>query len=208
MSRLAWGPLTIRLRLGAALAIALMPVLVMGAVQSVVAFRRDAYERRTSLIAAAERSASVARARMQAAEGLLEKLHPAAIGDQCSPRLAEAMQRSQGFTNLIRLDPDGAVSCAAGPVGSDPGRVQSAWFQALKGGEAAAITRVDAGPYAKAPAALMAVRAPASGGGFGGALVAVTPLDELKPDLTDRTLPPGSEVALADSAGRYLLSTN
>ena len=71
MSRLAWGPLTIRLRLGAALAIALMPVLMMGAVQSVVAFRRDAEERRTSLIAAAERSASVARARMQAAEVLL-----------------------------------------------------------------------------------------------------------------------------------------
>ncbi|MGZ5986949.1 MAG: sensor histidine kinase, partial [Caulobacteraceae bacterium] len=41
-----------------------------------------------------------------------------------------------------------------------------------------------------------------------GALVAVTPLDELKPDLTDRTLPPGSEVALADSAGRYLLWTD
>ena len=47
MSGLAWGPLTIRLRLGAALAIALMPVLVLGAVQSVVAFRHDADERRT-----------------------------------------------------------------------------------------------------------------------------------------------------------------
>ncbi|MGZ3272211.1 MAG: sensor histidine kinase PhyK [Caulobacteraceae bacterium] len=208
MRRLAWGPLTIRLRLGAALAIALMPVLMVGAVQSVVAFRREAEERRTSLIAAAERSASVARARMQAAEVLLETLDPAAIGDQCSPRLAEAMGRSKGFANLIRLDADGRVSCAAGPVGADPGRAQSPWFQALKRGEAAAVARLDAGPYAKAPAVLMAVRAPAPNGRFGGALVAVTPLDELKPDLTDRTLPPGSEVALADSAGRYLLWTD
>jgi two-component sensor histidine kinase len=208
MSRLAWGPLTIRLRLGAALAIALMPVLVLGAAQSVVAFRRDAEERRTSLIAAAERSAAVARARMQAAEVLLETLNPAAIGDQCSARLAEAMWRSKGFSNLIRLDADGRVSCAAGPVGSDPARAQTDWFQALKRGEPVAIARVDTGPYARSPAALMAVRAASLNGRFGGALVAVTPLDALKPDLTDRTLPAGSEVALADSAGRYLLWTD
>jgi two-component sensor histidine kinase len=208
MSRLAWGPLTIRLRLGAALAIALMPVLIMGAAQSVVAFGRDTEERRTSLIAAAERSAAVARARMQAAEVLLETLSPDAIGSQCSSRLAEAIRRSKAFTNLIRVDADGSVSCAAGPVGPDPARAQSDWFQALKRGEPVAIARVDTGPYAKAPAALMAVRAAAPTGGFGGALVAVTPLDQLKPDLSDRTLPPGSEVALADATGRYLLWTN
>src|SRR6185312_13241008 len=208
MSGLAWGPLTIRLRLGAALAIALMPVLLLGAAQSVVAFRRDAEERRTSLIAAAERSAVVARARMQAAEVLLETLNPDAIGQQCSPRLAEAMGRSKGFSNLIRFDADGRVTCAAGPVGADPGRIQSDWFQALRRGEPMAVARVDTGPYAKAPAALMAVRAAGPDGRFGGALVAVTPLDVLKPDLSDRTLPPGSEVALADSAGHYLLWTN
>src|SRR6201996_7030298 len=122
MSRLAWGPLTIRLRLGAALAIALMPVLLLGAAQSMVSFGRDAEERRTSLIAAAERSATVTRARMQAAEVLLETLNPAAIGVQCSPRLGEAMRRSQGFSNLIRLDAQAQVSCAAGAVGADPGR--------------------------------------------------------------------------------------
>src|ERR1700748_2425477 len=139
MSRLAWGPLTIRLRLGAALAIALMPVLILGTAQSVVAFHRDAEERRTSLIAAAERSAVVARARMQAAEVLLEALNPAAIGAQCSPRLADAMQRSKVFSNLIRLDAEARVVCAAGGVGADPGRAQSSWFKALKAGDEAAI---------------------------------------------------------------------
>ena len=208
MSRLAWGPLTIRLRLGAALAIALMPVLILGAAQSVVAFRRDAEERRTSLIAAAERSAEVARARMQAAEVLLETLNPAAIGAQCSPRLAEAMQRSKGFSNLIRLDAQARVVCAAGSVGPDAGRAQSSWFQALRKGDEAAITRVDAGAYSPGPAALMAVRATGPDGAFAGALVAVTPLDQLKPDLTDRTLPASAEVALADRTGRYLLRTD
>jgi two-component sensor histidine kinase len=144
---------------------------------------------------------------MQAAEVLLETLSPVAVGQQCSARLAEAMERSKGFSNLIRLDAGGRVSCAAGPVGADPVRARSDWFQTLKGGAAVAVARIDAGPYAKAPAALIAVRDPAPGGGFGGALVAVTPLDNLKPNLADRTLPPGSEVALADGAGRYLLWT-
>ena len=208
MSRLAWGPLTIRLRLGLALAIALMPVLILGAAQSGVAFRRDSEERRTSLIAGAERSAAVARARMQAAEVLLETLSPATIGAECSPRLAEAMARSKGFSNLIRLDADGRVVCAAGPVGSDPGRLRSDWFQALQRGEAVAIARVDAGAYASVPAALMAVRAVGPDGRFAGVLAAVTPLDALKPDLTDRTLPAGAEVALADRTGRYVVWTN
>jgi two-component sensor histidine kinase len=209
MRGLAWGPLTIRLRLGAALVIALMPVLLLGAAQSVVAFRHEAVERRNSLIAAAERSAAVARSRIQSAEVLLETLSPAAIGVQCSPRLAEAMRRSGGgFSNLIRLDPNGRVSCAAGTVGEDPGRYQSAWFQALKGGETAVISRVDAGPYARGASALIAVRATTPEGGFGGVLMAVTSLASLKPDLSDRSLPEGAEAALADGAGHYLLGTD
>src|SRR4051812_26760134 len=120
MRGLAWGPLTFRLRLGAALVIALMPVLLLGAAQSVVAFRHEGFERRNSLIAAAERSAAAARTRIQSAEVLLETLSPATIGLQCPPRLAEAMSRSGGgFSNLIRLDAYGRVACAAGTVGDD-----------------------------------------------------------------------------------------
>jgi two-component sensor histidine kinase len=208
MKRLAWGPLTIRLRLGAALAIALMPVLVLGAAQSVVAFRHEADQRRISLTAAAERSAAVVRVRVQSAEVLLETLSPAAIGLECSPRLAEAMNRSGGFANLIRLDAFGRVSCAAGSVGADPGRYQSAWFQSLKNGDHAAITRLDVGAYAQAPAVLVAVRAGREESRFTGALAAVIPLEELRPDLSDRSLPSGTEVALAGRSGDYLIRTN
>jgi len=98
-----------------------MPVLLVGAAQSIVSFRREADERRVNLTAAAERSVTVVRIRMQSAEVLLETLSPEAIGLQCSPRLAEAMQRSRGFANLIHLDAYGRVSCAAGSVGPDPG---------------------------------------------------------------------------------------
>jgi two-component sensor histidine kinase len=208
MTRLAWGPLTIRLRLGVALAIALMPVLLLGAAQSMVSFRHEADERRTSLIAAAERTAAVTRVRMQSAEVLLETLSPEAIGVQCSPRLADAMNRSRGFSNLIRLDAAGRIACAAGSVGADPGRYQSSWFQALKAGEPVMILRLDAGAYAKEPAVLIAVRTVGAGGAFGGALAAVIPLGDLKTDLSDRSLPPGTEVALADRTGAYLIRTN
>ena len=207
MKRLAWGPLTIRLRLGIALAIALIPVLVLGAAQSVVSFRHEAEGRRTSLTAGAERSAAVARVRIQSAEVLLETLSPEAIGLQCSPRLALAMSRSRGFSNLIRLDALGRVSCAAGTVGADPGRYQSPWFQTLKAGEPVVVNRLDVGAYAREPAVMIAVRA-ADGDRFTGALLAVIPLSELKPDLTDRSLPEGTEVALADRAGHYLIQTN
>jgi two-component sensor histidine kinase len=207
MTGLARGPLTIRLRLGVALAIALMPVLILGAAQSVVSFRREADERRVSLIAAAERSAAVARVRVQSAEVLLETLNPAAIGLQCSPRLAEAMNRSRGFTNLIRFDANGRVACAAGTVGADPGRYQSSWFQGLRQGERVTITRVDAGAYANTPAVLIAVPAAGPDARFDGALAAIIPLSELKPDLSDRSLPAGTEVALADRSGNYLIHT-
>jgi two-component sensor histidine kinase len=207
MTGLATGPLTIRLRLGVALAIALMPVLLLGAAQSVVSFHREAEERRISLIAAAERSAAVARVRVQSAEVLLETLNPAAIGLQCSPRLAEAMNRARGFANLIRFDANGRVACAAGTVGADPGRFRSAWFQGLKRGERVTIVRMDAGAYARTPAVLIAVPAAGPDARFAGALAAVIPLDELKPDLSDRSLPAGTELALADRSGNYLLHT-
>ena len=62
-----WGSLsTIRVRLTAALAAALLPVLILGALQSTLAFKREGEARRESLAAAAERSASTARARMEA----------------------------------------------------------------------------------------------------------------------------------------------
>jgi hypothetical protein len=56
---------TIRFRLGLAVAIALLPVLMLGAWQSLNEFRRDARAQSASLTQAAQQSAVVARARLQ-----------------------------------------------------------------------------------------------------------------------------------------------
>src|SRR4051812_30545028 len=101
MKRLGWGPLTIRFRLGAALAAALAPILILGAAQTVVAVRRDADERRLMLTAGAERSAAVARARMQSAEAILQVLTPQTVGFDCAPRLSLLKASLPGYANLV-----------------------------------------------------------------------------------------------------------
>ncbi len=207
MTRLEWEPLTIRLRLGLALALALLPVLLLGLAQSVVGFRHDAFERRASLLAGAERSALVARNRVQNAIGLLDRLTPQREGLQCAPGLFSLIAHAQGYANIVRLDHLGRVACAADSVGYDPGRRESDWFMRLRRGDHMVVTGAPPGAYAREPAILGAVRAETADGQFDGALVAVTGLAGLKPDRMDPFFPPGTEVALLDPQGRYLIRT-
>ncbi|HEX5378615.1 MAG TPA: histidine kinase dimerization/phosphoacceptor domain -containing protein, partial [Phenylobacterium sp.] len=204
-----WGPLsTIRVRLTAALAAALLPVLILGATQSSLAFRREGEARRESLAAAAERAASTARARMEAADILLETLAPGSVGLQCVQRLGDVTARIPGYSNLIRFDRGGRVACAAKGVPQDPLRSERPWFQALRRGDNLVVTREPGAIYSGEPALLAAVRATSPDNVFDGALVAVISLQSLAPRLDDRALPAKSEVALADSDGRYINFTD
>ena len=114
-----------RFRLGRALAVALLPVLVLGLLQATAAFRRDAEERRASLVLAAEHAAGLARARLESASVLLEALAPDTIGVQCAPRLRAVRDRLTGYENLIRFSRSGRVSCAADTVPPDAERVNT-----------------------------------------------------------------------------------
>ena len=104
---------TIRVRLAAALAAALLPVLILGIVQSAIAFNRERVTLRQNLGFAAERSAATARSRMEGAGILLQTLAPGSIGYQCQDRLAEVARRIPGYANLVRFDRRGRVACAA-----------------------------------------------------------------------------------------------
>src|SRR5438105_165675 len=105
MIGLRWGSLsTIRVRLTAALAAALLPVLLLGILQSAIAFNREGVALRQNLVFAAERSAATARTRMEGADILLQTLAPGAIGSQCGERLAEVAHRTPGSANLVRFD--------------------------------------------------------------------------------------------------------
>ena len=199
---------TIRVRLGLALALALLPVLLLSAVQAGLAFQQQAREQRLELTAAAERSAATARARIESAEVLLQTLAPGAVGLQCAQRLAEVGARLKGYENLIRFQPSGRLACAAASVPSDPDRASRPWFKALADGAPLAIEANPDGAYAGEPALLAAVRAEDAKGQFDGALAAVMSLASLRPDVGDPSLPRGSEVALADSQGHWLSATD
>jgi two-component sensor histidine kinase len=200
----AWGPLTtIRFRLGAALALALLPVLLLGAGQAALAFQKYAEEQKVNLTLAAERSASMARARMVAASVLLETLTPEASGYQCTQRLSEVARRLPGYDNLARFNALGRIACAAADVSADPDRRDSPWFTRLRAGERRVVVRAPPTLSAQ-PALLAAERADDAQGRFDGALVAVINLNSLRPDVADRALPANTQVALADPHGRFL----
>jgi two-component sensor histidine kinase len=198
---------TIRFRLGAAVALALSPVLALGAVQSFTEFRRDARAQTVSLTQAAQRSAIVARARMRASAALLETLAPQAVGLSCTPRLAGLLERGAGYVNVIRLDAIGRVECAAATVPEEAQRRGSEWFESLKNGAPMVIASAPMGVYGPDPVVLTAVRATDERGRFDGALVSVIRLASLRLDATDPAVPRGAEIALTDAQGRMLVAT-
>ncbi|MBL8555480.1 MAG: sensor histidine kinase [Phenylobacterium sp.] len=204
-----WSSLsTIRVRLIAALAAALLPVLILGALQSAIGFQREGRALRQNLGFAAERSAATARAKMESADILLQTLAPGAVGFQCQERLAQVTSRIPGYLNLIRFDREGRVVCAAGGVPADPARAGRDWFRQIRSGRAYAVTRDAGSSYAAEPAVLTAARAAASDGAFDGAFAAVIALTSLQPRATDPSLPKGAEVGLVDKGGRYITTTD
>ena len=209
MTGFAWGSLsTIRVRLTAALAAALLPVLLLGIGQSAIAFNRERVTLRQNLGFAAERSAATARTRMEGAGILLQTLAPGSIGYQCADRLAEVARRIPGYMNLVRFDRRGRVACAAGDVPPDPMRTLKPWFQRLQRGDQLVVTRDPDAALASQPSVLAAVRAEAPGGGFDGAFAALITLASLRPSVTDPTLPEHADVALADASGHYISETD
>ncbi|HJV43750.1 sensor histidine kinase [Caulobacter sp.] len=204
--RAAQAVTSIRVRLAVALCVALLPVLILGGMQSIFAFRAEADSRRQSLELAAGRSAAIARARIEAAGVLLQTLGPASVGLECAQRLADVRARLPGYANLIRFDARGRVACAAATTPYDTQRGARSWFQSLRGGADLVVAADPGAVYANEPSVLAAVRA-GSPERFEGAMAAVLTLSDLKVETANRFLPDGAEVALADSHGHVFAAT-
>lgn len=197
--------LTIRFRLGLAIALALLPVLALGVLQAVSDFQHDAAFRRTSLTQAAGRSATVARDRIQGAIALLQTLTPQAVGAECTPRLASILSELSGYRNIVRLDDLGRIECAGKTVSGNFSRVQRPWFRALKDGAPIFLAR---SLHSQAPALLAAVRVNRPDGAFDGAIVAILDLEGLRPDLSDPTLPAGAAVSIVNAQGEMMVQSD
>ena len=202
------GLTTIRFRLGLAVALALSPVLALGALQSFGEFRRDAQAETVSLTQAAQRSAVVARARVRANVVLLQTISSAAVGPACAPRLSDLLERGSGYVNVIAFDRIGRVRCAAATVPADASRRSADWFERLRAGAPLVVTSAPAGLYGPSPAVLAAVPAVDDKGQFDGALVSLMRLDSLQLQADDPALPSGAQVALTDAAGHFLVAAS
>ena len=202
---------TIRARLAGALVLALIPVLLLGAVQSALSFRREGAEQRQELRNAAQRSVAGVRSRMVASRVLLETLAPGVVGIDCARRLQDITERLPGYANLIRFQASGRVSCAAAGVSADPQRRNRPWFSDVVSGRSDATAVVDtSGAFAREPVVLASVRSgpQSEGGPADGVLTAVIPVSSLRPETEGRALPRGAEVAVVDFNGAILSASD
>ncbi|MFY7851232.1 MAG: sensor histidine kinase, partial [Brevundimonas sp.] len=202
----------IRFRLGLWLAIALLPLLILGGLQTEAAFRSQDADRRSDLQRAAERSAAAARARLDSTGILLLALMPEVPEMSCSPRLSALVSRVEDLDGVGQVTATGALVCASESLAAAPPAWlkqagASAWFRRLRAGEGTVLARTPA--VAGQPSQLIiAVRVERPMGRFDGAMVAVIPFSALQPDVADPALPSDAEAALTDGAGRILTASD
>jgi two-component sensor histidine kinase len=192
------------------MALALLPILLLGAVQTQADFRNQAADRRSDLQLAVNRSAAATKARLDSAFVLLQALSPEALGPYCAPRLGALVDKLDDFDALNRVSATGDVVCAsreATPEAAPEVVRDTDWFTRVRSGESAVVVRSTLKAPAR-PALVAAVRIDRPLGRFDGAMAAVIPLDSLRPDITDPALPKGAQAALTDAEGNLLTATD
>lgn len=196
----------IRFRLGVAMAIGLLPILLLAVIQTEASFRRQAEDKRTDLQLAADRSAADAKTSIDSAVVLLQALAPEGVGFYCEPRLTALVDRLDGIAALSRYSATGEPICVSRStaVQSAAHVREQSWYQRLRRGEDVAMEWMPGEPNAL----VVAVRSERPLGAFQGAMTAVLPLTALQPDINDPALPVGSQAALTDASGRILTSTD
>lgn len=200
----------IRFRIGLAMALALLPILLLGAVQTQSDFRDQADARRSGLQLAAERSAAGAKSRLDSTAVLLQALRPESLQFFCEPRLTALVDRLESLDGLARISATGQQVCASSgaPAASDAAALRASdWFSRLRSGESMVLARAPQSRDSE-PALIVAIRLERPMGTFDGAMIALIPLSSLQPDTSDRALPAGSEAALTDGDGRILTATD
>lgn len=201
----------IRFRLGLAMAVALLPILVLGAFQANRAFEAQDADQRADLQLAVERTSATAKARLDSTSVLLQALRPEALELFCRPRLTSLVQRLEDIDGLARLSATGQPTCASDNLSEAPPAwlsqaPSSEWFQRLRAGEDAILARAP-DVAGVAPGLIVAIRLERPMGSFNGVMLALVPLSRLQPDINDPALPEGSQAALTDASGRLLTAT-
>lgn len=192
-----------RARLAGILAAGFVPVLVLGALQSLLILKSQALAQRSEMTGVAQRSAADVGVRLAASKTLLTTLVPSTSGAGCERNLADMRTHIPISANLMRFDSAGKVVCAAQPLPVDSERAGRSWSVAIGAGAAQSIAVAPAELYAAEPAVIASVPA-----GVGrGVISAVIPLSRLRPPTGGSMGPTGEEVAFVSPAGQVLTSS-
>ena len=195
----------IRFRLGLALALSLLPILILSAAQTDADFREENQARRTALELAAERTAAAARARLENTSIALDALSLEMGDPRCGERLEMMAQRLRIDQPVAIYSAGGQSTCETDPTPTNV--AAEAWFDRLRQGEAEVLYRAPA-HWSPTPSLIVARRIQRPLGRFDGAVVTLTPLSALQADVTDQALPEGAAAALTDADGRVLVASD
>lgn len=139
---------TLRSRLLLALAIALMPVFVLGLVQAWVDARESMNQRRDELISAADRAIDGLEQNLARAEGYLHVLSDEIQLGRCKPVYRKLENEVLGLRNVVYFDQDGEAVCT---YNGEPGFKISNdyWIDRMESGEYRIRTGAFIAPYGK-----------------------------------------------------------
>ena len=194
----------IRARLGLAMAIALLPFILLGLIQVRGEYQQQISELKSDLQLAAENSVREAESTFDRVGVLLGLIAPEGQSFDCNARLTGIVRVIEDVQDLYRFDTAGQTLCASATHDlARFGKVADTWwFKSLARGEASRIVALDG--QGEDTRLVLAQRATRPLGGFDGVLVATIPTSVLSPSNDDPYLPPNSRMALFDSDGRAL----
>lgn len=194
----------IRARLGLAMALALLPFMMLGLIQVRSEYQQQITDLQADLRIAAENSVREAQATFDRVSVLLGILAPEGKSFDCNARLTGIARAVDDVEDLYRFDTGGAPLCASDPDVSArfAGIDDTWWFRSLARGDTSRIIALD-GP-GEDRKLILAQRATRPLGGFDGVLVATIPASVLADAGDDPYLPPGALMGLFDDEGRAL----
>ncbi len=192
---------TLRTRLGRALLLALIPVLLLGFAAAVSGYRDEADDRRALLGLTAQRSAAEARARLESGASILSVVAAETGSIDCAQRFRTVAERLRGYRNLVRYDAAQRVACASSTVREEFTRAIGPAFRALEAGAPVVALEVMDGDD---PVLIAASRVESANRVYDGVLVSVIDPMSLRTLVNPRTLPANTLAQVADRAGLFL----
>ncbi len=201
----------LRVQLVGVLALALSPLLILSAVQSVFELRDERRQQTvalysTALIASQDLDAALERAGGVAATISSRSFAFLMDARGCRNAVRRIAESDGVVSNIVLIDPEGRVLCSALDHDGSATAAGAPWFERLKGGEDGLFSSVSYGAISRRPIIIAGRRMDGREGEFLGAVGVAVDLRAAARLLREDFLPEGSTLALVNREGVVRLS--